>query len=95
MSVILTNMDMPISCYECRLKTRCEYAMANGWLGNKRDDNCPLEPYEERYTGKWVVLHDEYGDVVEAVCSLCDMNGNHTWQYCPYCGAKMEGAENE
>lgn len=47
----------------------------------------------ERKTGKWLVLHDEYGDVVEAVCSLCDINGNHKWQYCPYCGARMEGAE--
>lgn len=55
MSVILINMDMPNSCYECRLKTRCELAMANGWLGNKRDDNCPLredkKPCEEMRQG--------------------------------------------
>ena len=53
MSVILIDMDMPNSCSECRLKTRCEYALANGWLGNKRDDKCPLKPYEERKKGKW------------------------------------------
>lgn len=63
--------------------TRCEY---------KRISNVLFEfpTIEERKTGKWYVLHDEYGDVVEAVCSLCDINGNHTWKYCPNCGAKME-----
>lgn len=47
MSVILTDMDMPDNCSECKLKTRCEYALANGWLNNKRDENCPLKPNEE------------------------------------------------
>ena len=93
MSVVLTNMDMPNSCSECRLKTRCEYALANGWLNNKRDDKCPLKPYEER-KGKWI-KHDTYYD-----CSLCSELAKCTetadtfvWKlskFCPGCGAKME-----
>lgn len=39
--------------------------------------------------GHWILLKDAYGDVVEAVCSCCDKNGNHEWSLCPYCGAIM------
>lgn len=46
--------------------------------------------------GHWITLKDEYGDVVEAVCSCCDKNGNHKWSLCPYCGAIMvEQQESE
>ena len=44
----------------------------------------------EQKIGKWITLKDEYGDVVEAVCSNCGRNGRHTWKYCPNCG-KMKG----
>ena len=90
MSVILTNINMPNSCSECQLKTRCEYGLANGWLNNKRDDNCPLKPYEER-KGIWIKVNPFLVDTFE--CSECG------WQvcteelltpYCPWCGAKME-----
>ena len=90
MSVILTDMDMPDSCYECRLKTRCELAMANGWLGNKRDDNCPLKPYEER-KGEWIRQTDDYHDYYE--CDNCGIavGLDDIRNYCPRCGAKMKG----
>ena len=99
MSVVLTNMDMPNSCYECQLKTCCEYAMANGWLGNRRDENCPLidivmtvkkrKTIKER-KGIWIKVNPFLVDTFE--CSECG------WQvcteelltpYCPWCGAKM------
>ena len=98
MSVILTNMDMPDSCYKCPLKTRCELAMANGWLGNKRDDNCPLRPYEERKTGRLEFMGDCWR------CSVCgrfvydnmtvDKDGKgYDFRLCPECGAEMKGAK--
>ena len=37
----------------------------------------------------WILLKDEYGDVIEAICSNCDNNGNHEWSICPYCSAIM------
>lgn len=40
--------------------------------------------------GRWIIGKDEYGDIYEAVCSCCGINGNHKWAYCPNCGAKME-----
>ena len=51
---------------------------------------------QETKTGRWITLKDEYGDIHEAVCSCCDSNGNHKWNYCPNCGAKMvEPQESE
>lgn len=100
MGVIITDMYMPYSCYECRFRTRCEYALANGWLGNKRDDNCPLKPYEERKTGKWID-HSEDGYVECPLCGhLTTCNGNIAdLHYCFWCGAKMvadkKGSETE
>jgi len=49
----------------------------------------------ERETGRWVILRNEYGDIVEAVCSNCHMNGRHEWAYCPHCGADMRGDKHE
>lgn len=47
----------------------------------------PVIPAEK--IGRWAILKDEYGDIVEATCSNCKENGNHEWAYCPHCGAKM------
>jgi len=98
MSVVLTNMDMPNSCYECKLKTCCDYT-TDGRFMNKRDENCPLidivmtikkrKTIKER-KGKWIRVNP-FVDTLE--CSECG------WQvcteelctpYCPWCGAKME-----
>ena len=49
----------------------------------------------ERETGRWVILRNEYGDIVEAVCSNCHMNGRYEWTYCPHCGADMRGEQDE
>ena len=50
----------------------------------------------EPKTGHWITLEDGFGNVVEAVCSNCDNNGNHKWKWCPNCGTKMvESRERE
>ncbi len=51
----------------------------------------PVTPTRKK--GKWIVLKDGYGDIVEAVCSCCHANGNHKWRCCPYCESKMEVEE--
>ena len=43
--------------------------------------------------GHWILLKDAYGDVIEAVCSNCDKNGNHKWSICPYCSAIMTNSQ--
>ena len=50
MAVIITNMDMPKSCYDCWLKRSCKNAHVNGWLCNRRDDDCPLKSTDEMIT---------------------------------------------
>ena len=52
-----------------------------------------IEALKAQKVGQWITLQDEYGDIVEAVCSCCNQNGNHEWAFCPKCGAKMEGQE--
>lgn len=52
-------------------------------------DELPSVQPKQR-TGKWITLKDEYGDVVEAVCSNCGRNGRHDWKYCPDCGEMKE-----
>lgn len=46
MAVIITDMDMPKSCADCRFRSCCDYGI-NGWLMNKRDDKCPLKSADE------------------------------------------------
>ena len=51
---------------------------------------------EPRPSAKWISLKDEYGDIVESVCSNCKTNGVHTWKFCRECGAQMvEPQESE
>lgn len=48
-------------------------------------------PSVQPKTAHWICLEDEYGDVVDAVCSNCNANGNPDYMhYCSNCGAKME-----
>ena len=47
MAVIDTSMDMPKSCYECPKRNVCSFARWNGWIDNKRDEDCPLKSADE------------------------------------------------
>lgn len=56
---------------------------------------------EERKVGKWIEkLKEEYQTFCECVCSNCGVveyfnNGWKRFNYCPVCGAKMEGGKDE
>ena len=60
-------------------------------------DKCPT--VEERKTGHWEEFEFEYADreYVGYKCSECDSRcltiGFEKYDYCPYCGAKMEEEE--
>ena len=47
MAVIDTSMDMPKSCFECEKKSTCNFGLWNGWIDDKRDDDCPLKSTDE------------------------------------------------
>lgn len=77
------------SCEECRhhvLEVSCERLMEH--------------PTAER-VGKWIVVKNKWGGL-EIICSECgaqvprDEWGDAMWcNYCPHCGARMEGEEDE
>lgn len=65
------------------INNRLHHAFNQGFeLGRKS-----TTPKEK--TGHWITAKDEYGDIYEAVCSCCDKNGVHKYNYCPWCGARM------
>ena len=49
----------------------------------------------ERKTGKWEIYVISMRDGEGCRCSECGFEGTPYWDYCPNCGAKMEGIENE
>lgn len=41
--------------------------------------------------GEWKRCYDGFHDILEIVCSSCGRTGATHFQYCPMCGAKMDG----
>lgn len=52
----------------------------------------PAQP--EQRTGKWV-MNDHIGTFKIFTCSECGWNSEAPFNFCPNCGAKMEGVNNE
>lgn len=48
-----------------------------------------LPTIEERKTGRWVPISDGYLDIYE--CNQCGETEDYERNFCPNCGAKMEG----
>ena len=45
--------------------------------------------------GRWIE-HEKYTFGVMYDCSICDnliLDNGHSWNYCPNCGAKMDGCD--
>lgn len=56
-------------------------------------DEFPAEDVQEVKHGKW---KQNKGDSAKRFyCTTCFEYGNTNYQYCPYCGAKMDGKENK
>ena len=59
--------------------------------------DCPLDEVEPVRTGRWEA-NDNYD---ASVCSVCQTmwnnldNDTHRFNYCPHCGAKMDGDSHE
>ncbi len=43
-------------------------------------------------TGKWILVRNKLGATIDRICSCCNRSHEKTSDYCPNCGAKMEGA---
>lgn len=75
-------------CAECDHVEMCRWYPMYGCEFKSRPS---AEP--ERKTGEWKKGGEQpyfrkHFDIV--VCSICNKRGEHRWNYCPNCGAKME-----
>ena len=47
--------------------------------------------------GRWIEK-EKYTFGIMYDCSLCEnriLDNGHSWNYCPHCGAKMDGGDND
>ena len=52
----------------------------------------PIEP--ERETGKWLPETEDWrNQIIWVECSECGFNASTSYNFCPNCGARMEGGE--
>ena len=53
-------------------------------------------PSAEPKTGKWIKSHvEDLGLITTYICSECRMQSSSTYNFCPNCGARMNGGEEE
>lgn len=72
---------------------------AHGSLVIKAKDMAIKALEQEPKTGHWIITSDylttAYGSVDYVKCSCCGEDSLEEGDYCPNCGAKMEGEEDE
>ena len=94
---IIIDMEMPNGCCECRMEREncCTLSLRKIDDIFTRPTWCKLR---ESKHGQWIWKDDpyEFFDKIP-VCSECGHTPimRKTSQYCPYCGVKMDEAENE
>lgn len=57
--------------------------------------NAPVADVVEVQHGRWIE-QEKYTFGVMYDCSICDnriLDNGHSWNYCPNCGAKMDGED--
>ena len=99
MAVIVTDMEMPVSCNCCdfaqrldNMRTFCvrkPFEVPTDDTHGKRPDYCPLK---ERKTAHWV-FGNTMGHSWMKCSECCVSQSGQTgcWTYCPNCGAEMKG----
>lgn len=85
-------------CEHCRYKSaRCEYTCGENeneietlW---EMIDNLPEVDAKPVIHGMWLAYNYK-GDEIGAICSNCQNYCYYLYDYCPICGAKMEGVRS-
>lgn len=108
MGVIVTNMAMPSTCYECRfcnsMNAENQVFVCDCYLSfipeprKGKLDTCPLVelPTIEPNHGKWMAKSVSIKGVPTEACSECgEWSFGDGMPFCPNCGARMDGDELE
>ena len=74
-----------------------------GWLeatGEWVADNCEAVlnrlPSAGRPQGEWIEVEEDWRHQIEFwKCSECDFAVSSRYNFCPHCGARMKGADDE
>lgn len=102
MSVIITNMDMPNNCYECRFCNAisadnqafvCDAFLA--FIKEPRSERLECCPLEKVKVAEWI--RGDEKSYFQIICSNCGREPVENEQtafywltpYCPHCGAKI------
>lgn len=96
MSVIIRGMDKPEDCDECLLSQWNYYTdMEYTCPFSVRHENCPLEQVESaERRGKWI-FDGNFCGLNRHRCSECGKTEFRMSAYCPNCGAKMRGKDDD
>ena len=84
-------------CYNCRnfKDMKCDYCGTADYIYMIED--MPAADVAPVRHGRWVEK-EKYTFGIMYDCSLCEnriLDNGHPWNYCPNCGAKMDGKEVE
>ena len=98
--MIQIDMEMPERCGQCRLfhaenPMHCTVIKGHKTVGAPygmpRPDWCPLVEISTPH-GKWILPNNKISQSLdEWICDNCNHLVSHRHNYCPNCGARMDG----
>jgi len=78
---------LPSAQPEITLESAIDYLHSIGWM--QEHDRV----LTERKTGRWTPIQSLFRTL--GICSVCHNVSGNEYEYCPWCGAKMEVADGE
>ena len=82
MSVLIKGMEMPDSCFHCKLAEVCQHYKAEHYA-NKRHDDCPLEEVPETHDKRTETHACDLIERQAAIDAICNdyCGGNHDCKF--------------
>lgn len=100
MGIYIKNIKKPWRCDECMFTDNldeCIFLKTDADIDGLNID-CPIveiaDRKDEPKRGEWVEMYrDGFGNMI-CMCSKCNFHASRSC-YCPNCGARMKGADDE
>ena len=82
MSILIKGMEMPDSCFHCKISEVCQYYKAEHYA-NKRHEDCPLEEVPsaqpEHDWNEIMVICDNCGHAINVKRENCKVSAQPEW----------------